>query len=159
MLTNRQKAMLKTAQRLAGVPDTEYRETLQRIAGVASSTDRRMGNDHLDVVMSFFEAIYWRRVRAGDVVHRVGNFHPFRAEGYWAGKNSAERTSRDEYMERHWEVEIARLESEMAAAGYGRNYCAAIARRCDSAAHYAAALRRTLKTIARPKQTDELCPF
>lgn len=65
MLSRPQQILLKRAQRQAGVDDAEYRDTLESLCGVRSSTDERMGDEHLDVMLSYLEAIYWRTVKSG----------------------------------------------------------------------------------------------
>ena len=65
MLTNPQKAILKRAQREAGLADADYRDALQTVAGCRSSTDPILTNRHLDKLLAYLEAIHWHAVDAG----------------------------------------------------------------------------------------------
>ncbi len=154
-LSNAQKSLLKRAQREAGLDDGEYRELLQSVAGVCSSTDERLGDRHLDKLLGLLEAIYWRGVDAG-ALQGVGKWNAvFRQRGFWAGRNTAEETSRDRYQKPGLAEEITALEERMNAVFHPR-YCAAIYEkvtrgRRDARAlyNYRAALQRTLAAKAK----------
>lgn len=143
MLTSAQKSLLKRAQRQAGVPDAEYREALNLVAGVSSSTDPKLGNVGLDSLLAYFEAIYWRKVDLREAA-APGPSAVFRRRGYWAGRNRQGNTSRDRFVKSHFQEEINGLEHALQSAGKGPAYLSAIRRRARSEAHYVAALRRTL---------------
>src|SRR5437879_2323680 len=147
MLSNSQKALIKQAQRDARLTDAEYREVWQTVAGVSSSTDPRLSDEHMDTFMSYVEAIYWRKDEAGDVLPSK----TFRFPGYWARKNSKAENSRDRFVSGRVKQVVEELERQLAALGYNESYCRAIqqkvTRGADSAyglALYRAALSRTL---------------
>jgi hypothetical protein len=153
MLSNPQKALLKQAQRQAGLSDDEYREVLETVSGCRSSKDPRIGDRHLDKILAYMEAIYFRKVDLGELHHAPGPRATFRQRHFWSQKNNAAETSRDRYMQRDAGERIARLEAEMAEHGCGPEYCAAIRERATKGATdvyalncYAAALERTLKS-------------
>lgn len=126
MLTNSQKGLLKRAQAQASLSDADYRDALECVAGVSSSTDPALGDDHLDVLMAYFEAIYWRGVDAGTLQASCKGSAPFRQRDYWAAKNPARNTSRDRWLDAWTEEAIERLEGELLATGVGAGYLVAI---------------------------------
>ena len=65
VLSRSQNILIKRAQREAALDDEEYREALQAVCGCRSSTDGKMTDRHVDLVLAYFEAIYWRGVDAG----------------------------------------------------------------------------------------------
>jgi hypothetical protein len=67
MLSRAQQILLKRAQREAGLQDDEYRDALEVVTGCRSSTDRDFTDRHLDLCLSYFEAIFWRKVDAGEL--------------------------------------------------------------------------------------------
>lgn len=151
MLTRPQKALLKRAQRECGLEDGEYREALELVAGCRSSTDPRMTDRHLDQLLAYMEAIYWRGLDAGKLQPPCSANAVFKKRDYWKSKNPSTETSRDRYNGRNQGDEIEALESLLAAIGCGAAYCSAIrANVCKgrSDAHslhlYQAALARTL---------------
>jgi len=156
MLSNPQKALLKRAQREAGLGDAEYRSALQMIAGVDSSRDPRMNDEQLDRVLSYFEAICWRGRDAGDLP-MPSHWCVFSQRGHWAKKNSSKSTSRDRYTTERFDEQISELETALGEFGLGPKYCGAIRSRIKTPAHYIAALRRTL--AARQKHAGVECPF
>ncbi len=161
MLTNLQKALLKRGQREAALSDADYRDALQTVAGCRSSTDLALTDRHLDKLLAYLEAIHWRAVDAG-ALHPSGSPSAvFRQRGYWAAKNTKLETSRDRHNHFNLGQEIADLESQLAALGYGKEYCEGIRRnsthgREDAHAlhHYRTALQRTLK--AKAKQAEAM---
>lgn len=159
MLTNEQKSLLKRAQRQAGISDDDYRDALNLIAGVQSSTDPRIGDRHLDKLMGYFEAIYWKGVADGvldcpEKLVKMGmtrQWLPFLAPDYWKNKNSKQETSRDRYVQGGLAGQIADLEREMGKLGFNAHYCNAIRVKVtggsangDNLWKYKAALERTL---------------
>ena len=159
MLSRSQVITIKRAQAQAGIGDDEYREALVRLTGCRSSKDADLGDEHFDVVLSYFEAIFWRGVDAGALQVSFKADAPFRQRGYWAGKNRSGRTSRDRYTAAQIAEEIIDLECLLAALGLPASYSEAIRRRvCGedisvaSLARYRSALKRTL----RAKQGTEM---
>jgi hypothetical protein len=161
MLTRPQQILLKRAQQQAGVADEEYRDTLERFCGVRSSTDPRMGDEHLDIVLSYLEAIYWRGHDAGHLPAPCKANAPFLQRGYWASKNPKHNTSRDRYNADELNVEIAALEGQLGREfGCGPGYFSAIKDKVIPEARrhmvwpaglvkYKAALERTLEAKRR----------
>lgn len=150
-LSKPQKALLKRAQAQAGLSDADYREALRELAGVETSTDPRIGDDHLDILMAYFEAIYWRGVDAGQLQPPRIAAAPFWKRGYWAGKNPSGNTSRDRYTGEGLLEEIERLEQALCETGVSIRYLHAIRNRVCRGRYtppqqraYATALRRTL---------------
>lgn len=166
MLTNEQKSLLKRAQRQADLPDADYREALQVIAGVSSSTDPRMGDEHLDKLMKYFEAIYWRKVETGDLTHKPGKWEPFLKRDYWKLKNTPQQSSRDRFTGRNLAQQIADLETAMADLGFNAYYCAKIKANvtsrgstADASWKYKAALERTLASKRKKLEEHAGQPF
>lgn len=150
MLTRPQQILLKRAQHQARVDDAEYREMLHHYCDVNSSTDPRMSDDHLDVMLAYLEAIYWRGVDAGDLLPPVNAREVFFQRGYWASKNRRGNTSRDRYHEDEMRAEIARLEQHLSDEfGYGFRYFQAIQNKVRGLVNYKAALARTLASKRR----------
>ncbi len=156
MLSRPQQVILKRAQREAGLADEEYRDALQMIAGCRTSTAPVMTDRHLDKLLAYLEAIHWRGVDAGTLQRSSSPTAVFRQRGYWAAKNTLTETSRDRYNHLNLGKEIADLERQLAALGFGKLYCDGI--RSNTAkgrdgAHalhlYRAALKRTLSAKAR----------
>jgi len=145
MLTNDQKALLKRGQAQAGIEDAEYRDILDQLTGCRSSTDARLGDSHLDTLLAYFEAIYWREFDDGRLA-APGRNAVFRRRGYWAGKNALGNTSRDRFNERELTEAIALAERDLGRLGYGSRYLAGIQRRTGSGRMYLAALQRTIRS-------------
>jgi hypothetical protein len=161
MLTNEQKSLLKRAQRQAGLADAEYREALQLIAGVQSSTDPRIGDRHLDKLMGYFEAIYWRKVELEQCLNPaqlVANgenrlWLPFLAPDYWKNKNTKQETSRDRFVKGSLAADVTALENELYQMGFNTAYCSAIRLKVTNGRggaqdilRYKAALERTVES-------------
>ena len=151
MLTRAQIILLQKAKREAALDDSDYRDALQAVAGVRSSKDAALSDRDLDLLLGFFEAIYWRAVDAGKLQQHRSPTAVFRKRGFWAAKNPAQHTSRDRFTHSTVEREIAEFESALAALGFGADYCQAIRARAvegrrdpQSQLIYRAALRRTL---------------
>jgi hypothetical protein len=163
MLSRRQQILLKRAQRQAALEDAEYREALQLVAGCRSSKDAAMTDRHLDVLMGYFEAIFFRKVDAGTLQPSCSATAVFRQRHFWASKNTRQETSRDRFTQSTVEREIAGLESDLAALGFGEGYCASIRQKTTHGRHdvlalfyYLAALRRTLAS-KRSRQSQNAC--
>jgi hypothetical protein len=155
MLSNAQKSLLKRAQRQAGLSDAEYRDALELIAGCRSSTSPALTDRHLDKLLAYFEAIYFRGLDAGKLQASCSGNAAFRQRGYWAAKNTNHETSRDRFNESNLGRSVADLERELNALGFGPGYCASIRRKATSGrddAHalhlYRTALERTLTAKA-----------
>lgn len=162
MLSRSQQILLKRAQREAGLSDDDYREALQTVASCRSSKDPVLTDRHLDKLLAYFEAIYWRGIDAATLQPRGNAAAVFRQRGYWAAKNTSSETSRDRFNGRNQGSEIAALEARLARLGFSSEYCAAIRKnvcqgRADAhALHlYQAALERTLKAKARQAETAD----
>lgn len=156
MLTNPQKAILKRAQREAGLSDDDYRDALQAVTGYRTSTAPALTDRHLDKLLAYLEAIMWHGVDAGTLQPSSSATAVFRQRGYWAAKNSNQETSRDRYTHQNLTQEIADLESQLSELGFGKLYCEAIRRNATSGrddAHaqhlYRTALKRTLKAKSK----------
>lgn len=155
MLTNEQKKLLHMAKAEAELDDADYRESLATIAGVSSSTDPELGNELLDVLLAYFEAICWRKKDAGQL---QGTCKPriFTVRGFWASRNRRENTSRDRYNHITIQIRIEELEQALATLGYGPEYCAAIREKVTRGSetaqalyHYSIALERTYTSKQR----------
>ena len=156
MISRPQQILLKRAQREAGVSDDDYRDALQLIADCRSSSSPTLADRHLDKLLAYFEAIYWRGVDGGTLQSSGRAAAVFRQRGYWAAKNTRVETSRDRFRDLNLGQTVADLEGKLAALGCGDGYCAAIRKnvckgRDDARAlHlYQAALERTLKAMAK----------
>jgi hypothetical protein len=127
-LTKSQKIILHQAKRQAVLDDTEYRDLLEHIGGpgVRSSTDPKLDNRHLDKILAFMEAIYWRKVDAGQVEHEFNPKHTFRNRGFWAQRNTAQETTRDRFNTAELAAAIQELEAEAPQMGNHPNYIDAI---------------------------------
>lgn len=152
-LTNAQKSLCKRAQRQADVPDAEYREAWRQITGLAdcdTSTDPRLGNRELDKMMSYMEAIYWRRIDERTLqVGAYNRHHPFRTRGYWSARNRKIETSRDRFLAGAASGNVIGLERNLSLAGYDPKNLEGIRRRMDGKTPFAhrAALQRTLNAL------------
>lgn len=166
MLTRPQQILIKKAQREAGLADAEYRQALADVSGIAdcrSSKDARLTDEHLDALMSYFEAIYWRKVDTEDwhlhgPCNRVADV--FKQRGFWASRNRKGETSRDRFVARSLQDQAGALEQELADLGYGLAYCRAIQNRIQpfSLVNYVGALKRTLASKQRATERQDL-PF
>lgn len=154
MLTRAQQILLKRAQQEAGLDDADYRSAIATVSGhedCRSSTDPRLTDENADKLLSYFEAIHWRKVDARQLQPSCKPLAVFRQRGYWAGKNRKGNTSRD----RHANIEIGHavnaLEDELMKMGYGLTYLSAIQNRIVpfSVVNYHAALKRTLAAKRR----------
>lgn len=152
-----QKGFLKRAQAEAGLTDFDYRSSIANVSGMAdctSSTDARLTDRHFDLLMGFFEAIYWRGVDAATLQPSCKLNAVFRKRGYWATKNPSGNTSRDRYAGGDLSSEIAQVESELGKHGYGLPYFQAIQNNLRnnngfSPAAYLGAIKRTLASKSR----------
>ena len=153
MLSARQRQTIKIAQRAVGMPDDDYRLTIQAIGGwedCTSCKDERLDQEHFDRLMKALEAGYWAGVDAGEIEHTPSARHPFRERGYWAGKNPrGGATSRDRFTERELRDDIEKLEIRMLKLGKPRSYCSAIRSKTGDSWSYRRALIRTIETLER----------
>jgi hypothetical protein len=150
MLTRPQQILLKRAQSQAGIDDGEYRDSLELLSalpGCRSSKDSRITDGHLDNLLAYFEAIYWKRVDAGELQQAFRADAVFRQRGFWASKNTKGNTSRDRYVAGTVGQEIAALEQQLVGMGNSLAYLRAIQNntRAGGMLAYKAALERTLK--------------
>lgn len=158
MITRAQQILLKRAQAQACLSDDEYRDLLAQISGMPdlrSSTDRRMTDTYVDRFLAIVEVSYWQCVESGLLPAPCKPDAVFRQKGYWTAKNRRDNTSRDRYTAQTQSNDIAALEAQLAALGFGMAYCRAIQNRIIpfSLPKYAAALRRTLASKQKP--TDQ----
>jgi hypothetical protein len=154
VLSNPQKALLKRAQREAGLDDSDYREVLATATanGCRSSTDSRFTDRDLDVALAYIEAIAWRKFAAGALQPSCRPNAVFVEKGFWAQRNTKKSTTRDRYALASVGHEISHLEAALAGLGFGSAYCAGIRSRVapgredPSGLHlYKVALARTLR--------------
>jgi len=164
MLTDPQIWKLKAAQKQAGIDDEEYRSTLRQLCGVSTSKDASLGNEQWDMLMSYFEAVYWRGVDAGRLPRPCKATAPFQQPGYWSSKNTRQETSRDRYNLSEIQRDITSLETELGSLGCAPAYLDAIRSKVThgketvaSLYRYLGALRRT--HAARLKKAGVECPF
>lgn len=153
MLTRPQIILIKRAQREAGLDDAAYRAALrdELHLGVSSSKDPALGQKEFDLIMAYFEAIYWK----GSAIVPIANERVsreksvFRQRGYWAGKNFGGETSRERHRARPVADEIATIERELADLGFGAAYCQKIRDRVTRGIAGARAMQKYCAAIAR----------
>jgi hypothetical protein len=151
MSSRDQQIMIKRAQLQAALSDDEYRDAIAMVSGMAdcrSSKDGRLTDGHIDNLMAYMEAIYWRKV---DLQQPCKAGAIFQQRGYWANKNQRGNTSRDRYVAKEKSDEATALENELHALGFGLAYVSAIQRNIQpfTMLAYVAALKRTLKAKQR----------
>jgi hypothetical protein len=153
MLSADQKKLIKMAQRDLGLPDDEYRETLRSFFGVESCTAPELGDEHLDKLLKFWEAVYWREVdrQRGGEGHTSASALPitfpsrvFSTKGFWQARNQPGNTSRDRYIQLGIEAEIGAAELQLRRFGLPPSYCHAIRAKIKNPYQYLAALKRTI---------------
>jgi hypothetical protein len=127
-LSNSQKWLCKRAQAQTQLSDADYRGLWHdTVPGVTSSTDPKLTDRQMDKFLAFAEAIYWRRVDAGEITHNPKRGHdPFISRAYWSNKNTKQSTSRERYAAHAIASEIQTLEATLGQLGYGGEYCARI---------------------------------
>ena len=154
MLTDPQKSLLKRAQREAQLADVEYRhaiETVSGLSGCRSSTDARLTDRHLDLLLAYIEAIFWGRVDAKALQPSGNPAAVFRRRGFWAEKNRKGNTSRDRFTRDQLIRQIGEREAALMELGCGLSYFQAIQnkQRTDAGGldlvKYLSALDRTLR--------------
>jgi hypothetical protein len=162
MLSKPQIWLLKSAQRQAGIDDTEYRSALAQLCGVQSSTDPELGDSHLDMLLAYFEAIYWSGVDAGSLQPPLKGTEPFRKRGFWAQKNKAGNTSRDRFTKAQLAEQIISAECTLTDLGASPAYIAAIRNKvcqghsdCHTFQVYLSALHRTIKSRLKKAQGSD----
>ena len=84
MLTNKQKAQIGMYKTAAKLKDKSYRELLNRVAQVNSTTDPKMTNANFDELMRRLEAILELRVINGVVPKPTNRIQDLK---YWRGRN------------------------------------------------------------------------
>jgi hypothetical protein len=148
MLTGDQKALIKQAQREAGIDDAEYREAIGTVLpGADSSTDPRLTDGHLDRLLAYFEAICWRKRDAkepGMLRAKV-----FRARNYWALKNRTGHTSRDRFTTGRLQNQIRVAEDRLLSLGKDKAYLGAIQGKTGPGWPYLMALRRAVEAAQK----------
>lgn len=154
MLSNAQKSLVKRAQRQADVPEEEYRDMWRMVTGwqdCDTSTDPRLGDVHMDRMMGFLEAIFWRRVQEGALQPPSKANAPFQKEGFWATRNKTQSTSRDRYQKKRIADSVQDLEARLLATGYPPQKIAAIKGKLRYHDEWAlrSALHRTLMFILK----------
>lgn len=156
MITRSQQILIKRAQRECALADDEYRDALEATTGCRSSRDAALEDRGVDIFLSYLEAIHWRKVDEGELQISCKPDAVFRQRGYWKHKNNSQETSRDRFTGQNLGHEIAMLESQLLAMGYGPRYVEGIRLkvmrgRCDPRAMhlYRAALDRTLRSKRR----------
>jgi len=157
MLTRGQIILLQKARQQCAFDDQDYRdalETVSAIPGCRSSKDDRLTDRHLDLLMAYFEAIYWRKFDAGEIVlEPVADRQVFRERNFWASKNPNGNTSRDRFTQGDLADRIRSLEAELSQIGFGPGYIHAIRRRIHHDRAYHAALARTLASKRKKKSS------
>jgi hypothetical protein len=158
-MTRDQQILLKRAQREAGLDDAEYRDAIEAATGIAgcrSSKDRRLTDVHIDRLLAYFEAIYWRKVDLGQLQAPCKSDSVYRVRGFWAARNTRQENSRDRYTRGRLAGQIAALEMALEQLGFGAAYCSGIRTKLGAAAStvqglflYRAALERTLRAKRR----------
>ena len=153
-LSRPQQIMLKRAQQEAALSDSEYREAIATVFGAQdcrSSIDPRLTDEHLDRLMSYFEAIFWQKLYRHEVQKSPNPRALFRAPKYWATRNQRGYTSRDRYTESQLMEDILDLEEKLATHGCSPAYLAGIRAKISpfDLVHYRAALNRTLRAKSR----------
>lgn len=175
MLSRSQIILLKRAQREAAIDDAEYRDSVEMVSGIPgcrSGKDSRLTDEILDKLLSYFEAIYWRKFDRSELLAQAACKADavFRQRRYWAEKNTRAVNSRDRFSSGSATDEITDLEAQLAALGFGRGYCGSIRKSVTHGANdaaslfkYRAALKRTLKakkeSNLRRCESDLAAPF
>lgn len=149
MLSNPQKSLVKRAQRQADVPEEEYRDMWRMVTSwqdCDTSTDPRLGDVHMDRMMGFLEAIYWRHVQEGTLQPASKANAPFQKEGFWKNRNKAQSTSRDRYQKQRITESVEDLKVKLMKAGYPVQNITALERQLRYHNQWAlkSALHRTL---------------
>jgi hypothetical protein len=152
MLSNEQKALLKRAQREASLSDKEYRECLETVAGVTSSTAPEFSDRHLDKALAFLEAIFWRKVDLKELPGPTNREAVFSSRDFWKTRNTSMETTRDRFALEQAQARVQAFEEGLAEFGCGPEYCAAIREKVTKGKDdvralnaYAAALERTYR--------------
>lgn len=163
-LSRAQQILLKRAQKEAGLSDFDYRASIAVVSGeddCVSSTDPRLADRHLDALLAYFEAIFWKGVEAGTLQASCKPTAVFRQRGFWAARNQKGNTSRDRFGEANLKPQIAALERELASLGFGHHYLMAIQNKLPRNADggivlsaYLGTLDRTVKSKRKLSEVD-----
>jgi len=156
-LSRAQQILLKRAQKEAGISNFDYRGSIATVSSMedcTSSTDPRLTDRHCDLLLGFFEAVYWQAVDAGTLQPSCKPAAVFRKRGYWASKNPRGNTSRDRYAEGNLSSKINQVEQALAEFGCRPGYFMAIQNNLRtnggfSPAAYLGAIKRTLASKKR----------
>jgi hypothetical protein len=158
-LSRAQQILAKRAQQEAQITDYDYRASWATVSGMedcTSSKDSRLTDRHLDSLLAFFEAIFWRAVDAGSLQPSCNPRAVFRQRGFWAERNTKGDTSRDRFGEANLKPQISALERELADLGYGYSYLMAIQnhipRKADGGLSLSAYLGALSRTVAAKKK-------
>lgn len=159
MLTPAQKSLVKRAQRQAQLDDADYRDLWRVITGwedCDTSTDPRIGDRHVDKMMGMLEAIYWRRVDQAHLVHAPTKHATFLGRDYWARRNQAGNTTRDQHAAKRLAGECNALALQLQAAGYPLKKIWGITNKLQGKGPVAlkAALSRTLSWWTNRKESN-----
>lgn len=157
-LSRAQQILIKRAQHQAVLGDEDYRNALSVCTGEGdcrSSKDPRLTDAHLDILMAYLEAVYWRAVDGEQIRHIDSPKAVFRERGFWAARNRRGNTSRDRHADAQLSGKIAQAEADLAAMGFGASYLGAIRAKVGGADwKYLGALQRTIeakrKRVAGP---------
>jgi hypothetical protein len=160
MLTRSQIILLKRAQAEAGLSDPEYRQALADVTGLPSictSKDHRLTDRHLDLLLAYFEAIYQRKLDAGEISPSRSPRPVFGRRDYWQTRNPRGNTSRDRYAAADLGRRILETEAELERLGCSRAYLSGIELRINPYSHWAylAALRRTLRALLNRRHVHQ----
>ena len=93
MITHSQQILIHRAQREAGLDDAEYRDALEAVSGCRSTKDPKMVDRHVDMALSYMEAIYWHRVGAGELPPPGSPNAVFRQPHQWSTAYIAPKSS------------------------------------------------------------------
>jgi hypothetical protein len=141
MLTNPQKSLISQAARAAKLSRPDYEAAWGSVTGwpdCVSSTDPRLTDRHVDLMMGYLEAIF-----EGDYIPANKRPHVFARAGYWAAKNRGGTTSRDRFTATAQADEIRNAEAALRATGYPEAKIGGIRHKTGGGWAYIAALRRT----------------
>jgi len=150
MISRAQQILVKRAQREAGLEDFEYRAALAQVSGCRSTTDPKLDDRGVDLILAFLEAILWRRVDAGELPPPGGGA-VLNKRNFWKDRNPKNNTSRDRFTRASVTEPIAELERALGELGFSQAYCDAVKTKVTGGAMdtfamhlYKAALTRTL---------------
>jgi hypothetical protein len=103
----------------------------------------------VDLVLAYFEAIYWRGVAAGKLQRRSNSGATLRQRCYWARKNARGNPPRDQYAAANASKQVSALEVALGELGLSSAYCPAIREKVMVGRTDVHALARTLRAKQR----------